>query len=918
MATTATTTTRKRSVQDFQFGSRIGEGSYSTVYKAVDIQSKKIYAIKVLSKKHIVKEKKIKYVNIEKSTLNRLGRHPGVVTLYYTFQDDASLYFVIDMAEFGELLTIIRKLGSLSEECSKYYMIQIIDAVDFMHKKGIIHRDLKPENILVNSDMKLMITDFGAAKVLDLDDQGNILDIGATEESFAKGSFVGTAEYVSPELLKYNKCGFECDIWAIGCILYQFLVGVPPFKGKTEYLTFEKIVNLQYQWPNFYIPPTIKDLVDRLLKSNPYDRLTIPQIQQHKWFGNLNWEDKNKIWATIAPKLEPYQPIIQQHNENSQHLKKIVIQKKVPAATAKKQLLSNTLKQIKNENGSYIYTPLNNGQQKMMKPQQQIQTTYKPINPSQNAQMYTPPQPPAFNSSPRPRSPGSPQSRPINPQQLTQAPFPQQVPQMTPKVHSPQTQAPTHAPPMQHQPKPVFSQQKNQKPQQPAPQLNNMNVSQHSIQQKPTAPPFVQAIKRQAPPQIRQQQGKESPKLAPPLAPISAKVKPQTIDQQEQSKPVVQSSKPQKHAVQRPSPFQQNKSFSPPTRPPAIRAGTNGSSSPISNGDSSTRSPQRVASKPTNNDNVKIPLDISRKLSKDETVIKLDYINESELIYSSLYTFDPSSPLANLKKDIGLDDVTINEIITKNEQELEKDTKRVVMMITDEGNLYLFQSKTLGNFEFYLEIDLTDKMFAMYDYEFSEFSESGYLILEISKIDKLIFLAPLSKDVKDDLKEVSKIQFGSELSWIDALLKTKELLRSKPSSPAGQSITKSSSTTSVATGATASTAPSSSTSTGKRTKPSPTTTITKTSSTTATRPKANSTSTTTTTIPGSGVRTMTKASSKPPQAKPPKRPTVKSPVVSASAAVSTSQPITSQQKIQQQNRKFAGGAAAAAFNAATR
>ncbi|ODQ61293.1 hypothetical protein WICANDRAFT_99809 [Wickerhamomyces anomalus NRRL Y-366-8] len=815
MATTTSTTTRKRSVQDFQFGNRIGEGSYSTVYKAVDIQSKKVYAIKVLSKKHIVKEKKIKYVNIEKTTLNRLGRHPGVVTLYYTFQDDASLYFVIDMAEFGELLTIIRKLGSLSEECSKYYMIQIIDAVDFMHKKGIIHRDLKPENILVNSDMKLMITDFGAAKVLDLDDQGNIIDSNATEESFAKGSFVGTAEYVSPELLKYNKCGFECDIWAIGCILYQFLVGVPPFKGKTEYLTFEKIVNLQYQWPNFYIPSTIKDLVDSLLKTNPFDRLTIPQIQQHKWFGNFNWEDKNRIWVTNPPKLEPYQPIIQQHNENSQQLKKIL----------------------------------------------------------------NPPQPPALTSS-RPRSPNSPLSRP-----LQQAPQPQLQ-----RVHSPQ------AMPQQRivQPKPPVPQQQ-QSYHQVSP-IKQQIPQQSNFQQKPSAPAFVQAIKQQVPPQIKSQQ--PTPQLAPALVPMSSQVKPQTIVQQTQkpSRPppqqrsTSQPSKIQPPLTTRPSPAQKSNSFS-PTKPPAIRPGTN-RSSPSST--SSPKSPLRSSS--SNGTSGKLPLDISSKLSQCENIIKLDYINESELIYSSLYTFDPSSPLSNLKKNLGLDDVSINEIIMKNEKLLKDDSKRVVMMITDDGNLYLFKSSTLKKFEFYLKIDLTDKMFAMYDYEFSEFSESGYLILEISKIDKLIFLAPLSKEVKEDLREISNIHIGLNLSWIEALLKTKEFLKSKPSSPPVQSpassqpMTKSSSTTSVTT------APTSSTSTVKKSQSATTASTTSSSSKVKVSNGVNS---------NGGSKTMN-SKTKPPQAKPPKRPTSKSPT------------ITTQQQIQQQNRKFAGGAAAAAFNAATR
>ncbi|ODV68119.1 Pkinase-domain-containing protein, partial [Hyphopichia burtonii NRRL Y-1933] len=270
---------KRRSAKDYQFGATIGEGSYSTVYLALDIHNNKTFAIKVLSKRHIVKEDKIKYVNIEKTTLHRLGQqHPGIVQLYYTFQDEASLFFVLDFAEYGELLSIIRKFGSLNEIVSKFYMLQIVDAVKFIHLKGIIHRDLKPENILVGHDFQLKITDFGAAKLLgsnqDFIDNEKIDYNGITNEISLdldrKGSFVGTAEYVAPELLKFNTCAFESDIWALGCILYQFFYGVPPFKGSTEYLTFEKIINVDYSYKqNHPMPKDVMNLIDSLLIAEP-------------------------------------------------------------------------------------------------------------------------------------------------------------------------------------------------------------------------------------------------------------------------------------------------------------------------------------------------------------------------------------------------------------------------------------------------------------------------------------------------------------------------------------------------------------------------------------------------------------------------------------------------------------------------
>lgn len=314
------TASKRRTASDYQFGNTIGEGSYSTVYSAVDIHNKKTFAIKVLSKRHIVKEDKIKYVNIEKTTLHRLGlQHPGIVQLYYTFQDESSLFFVLDFAEYGELLSIIRKFGSLNETVLNFYMCQIIDSVKFIHLKGIIHRDLKPENILVGYDFNLKITDFGAAKLLGNNndpseeriDYNSVKDVSVdanhSDNNERKASFVGTAEYVAPELLKYNACGFESDVWALGCILYQFFYGLPPFKGQTEYLTFEKIINVNYSYkPHLPLPPDVTHIINNVLLAEPQQRLSIAQIQSSNWFLHVNWNDSNFIWGRKVPRFEPY------------------------------------------------------------------------------------------------------------------------------------------------------------------------------------------------------------------------------------------------------------------------------------------------------------------------------------------------------------------------------------------------------------------------------------------------------------------------------------------------------------------------------------------------------------------------------------------------------------------------------------
>lgn len=305
----------KKGVRDFQFGRTLGEGSYSTVIAATDRQTGKEYAIKVLDKRHIIKEKKVKYVNIEKDTLNRLTDHPGVVRLYYTFQDEQSLYFVLDLASSGELLGVLKRTGTFDEECTRFYGAEILDTIDYMHARGVIHRDLKPENVLLDDKMHVKITDFGTAKILELpkrpprDSNGELnvtsgSPLDGSEDNRAN-SFVGTAEYVSPELLTDKRACKASDLWAFGCIIYQLLAGRPPFKAGNEYLTFQKIVALEYQFPSGF-PKVARDLVERLLVLDPASRLSIEHVKNHEFFDGISWG--RGLWRQKVPKLKPYVP----------------------------------------------------------------------------------------------------------------------------------------------------------------------------------------------------------------------------------------------------------------------------------------------------------------------------------------------------------------------------------------------------------------------------------------------------------------------------------------------------------------------------------------------------------------------------------------------------------------------------------
>ncbi|OCF43220.1 AGC/PDK1 protein kinase [Kwoniella heveanensis CBS 569] len=227
-----------------------------------------------------------------KSSSGKTGQaHPGVIRLHSTFNDSTSLYFVLDMASNGELATFIRKHGSLDLNSARYYAAQLIDTIEFMHEKGVVHRDLKPENILLDDDMRIKITDFGSAKLVSKEEE--------TVEDGKKRSFVGSADFVSPEVLRNEPASAASDIWAFGCILYQFLVGKPPFRGATDYLTFQKILKKDMEYPEGF-DEDAKALVDLVLNLDPTLRPSVQDIKSHPFFALT---DFLTIWTVPAPPI---------------------------------------------------------------------------------------------------------------------------------------------------------------------------------------------------------------------------------------------------------------------------------------------------------------------------------------------------------------------------------------------------------------------------------------------------------------------------------------------------------------------------------------------------------------------------------------------------------------------------------------
>ncbi|KAF8586893.1 kinase-like protein [Ramaria rubella] len=273
---------RMASPEDFEFGEELGGGSWSTVVEAVHPPTSKVYAIKILNKAQLLKHKTTQSAVVEKNALALLSSegHMGIVRLYSAFQDATSLYLVLSLAPNGDLRELVKKFGSFSLSCARYYAAQVVDTVQYIHGKGVLHRDLKPENILLDGEMRIKLTDFGSAYI------SQELDL-----SPRSSTFVGTAAYVSPELLSgpVKTTSRSSDIWAIGCIIYFLMVGQSPFLALTDYLSFRKIEALDYTFPENFDADAM-DLVQRILVIQPSDRLGISpksspsDLREHPFF----------------------------------------------------------------------------------------------------------------------------------------------------------------------------------------------------------------------------------------------------------------------------------------------------------------------------------------------------------------------------------------------------------------------------------------------------------------------------------------------------------------------------------------------------------------------------------------------------------------------------------------------------------
>lgn len=286
-------------INDFELGKIYGVGSYSKVVRAKKKDSGNIYALKIMDKKFITKENKISYVKLERIVLDQLD-HPGIVRLFFTFQDAYSLYMALESCEGGELFDQITRKKRLSEDEARFYAAEVIDALEYLHGLGLIHRDIKPENLLLTSDGHIKIADFGSVKPTK-DSQITVLPNATNEKAC---TFVGTAAYVPPEVLNSSPATFGNDLWALGCTIYQMLSGSSPFKDASEWLIFQRIIARDLKFPD-YFSDEARNLIDKLLDPDPSKRPGAGPdgyavLKMHPFFKGIDWKNLRK---TPAPKL---------------------------------------------------------------------------------------------------------------------------------------------------------------------------------------------------------------------------------------------------------------------------------------------------------------------------------------------------------------------------------------------------------------------------------------------------------------------------------------------------------------------------------------------------------------------------------------------------------------------------------------
>ncbi|CAI2384762.1 unnamed protein product [Moneuplotes crassus] len=298
----SSTSNHKLRVKDFEFLGLLGEGAFGRVFHVVRKSDGEQFALKAIRKMDCknIKER----IHRERALMTDIN-HVGIIKLYSTFQDSKNLYFLLELASNGELYTYMKNEEILQYKQAKFLAAEILSMIEYLKDQKISHRDLKPSNLLFDSRMRLKLADFGSAKsFLDQEVQSDEVQNRQSGGSPTKRSirrmntFVGTVEYMAPEIIQGTCTMNSCDLWSFGIIIYKFFAESSPFQGEFDEDTIRKIEEEDPIFPENF-PEMAKDLCERLLEKDPLKRigcgkegteLDMFSLKAHPFFDGIDFE----------------------------------------------------------------------------------------------------------------------------------------------------------------------------------------------------------------------------------------------------------------------------------------------------------------------------------------------------------------------------------------------------------------------------------------------------------------------------------------------------------------------------------------------------------------------------------------------------------------------------------------------------
>ncbi|EER17149.1 protein kinase, putative [Perkinsus marinus ATCC 50983] len=285
----------KATLTDFEFLKVIGDGASCSVILVRRRENGKLYAVKMMTKERILSnDKRMERAMMERKVLAK-ARHPFIVTMYWAFQTCSHLYFVLEFCAGGELFYHMTQQNHFDEPTAKFYFCEVLLGIEYLHSQNVLYRDLKPENVLLDLDGHVRLTDFGLSKESKPDPASQLT------------SFVGTAGYLCPEMIKREGHGKPLDFYCLGCLLYVMLTGsLPHFQGNWDEMFARRVTGESLTYPP-WISTSAQNMCDRLLEADPKERLGskggAKEVKEHPWLKDTDWA---KLFRKqIKPPIDP-------------------------------------------------------------------------------------------------------------------------------------------------------------------------------------------------------------------------------------------------------------------------------------------------------------------------------------------------------------------------------------------------------------------------------------------------------------------------------------------------------------------------------------------------------------------------------------------------------------------------------------